>query len=140
MIVRQFAPPDLYLIALQPNQRALTEEVASPRYASELAANGDSFTVSSGGDVVAVIGLIHQWEGCERAYAFFSGDAGAHMAGIIFRVRSYLRTHPMRRVEAAVQSTFAQGHRLVRLLGFTHEGTMKKYWNDEDADLYARVR
>src|SRR6185369_17977067 len=66
VIVRAFAPSDLMMIALQPHQRSLTVEVATPTYAEELAKHGESFTVADDGQIVAVIGLITQWDGCAR--------------------------------------------------------------------------
>lgn len=140
MIVRQFLPADLLLIALQPHQRALSAEVATVSYAEQLAAHGEAFTVAVDGEVVAVIGLIHQWDGCARAYAFLGEHAGRHMVQITRRVRDYLAKCPVRRIEAAVQDDFAAGHRWAKLLGFTVEGWMRKYWNDHDALLYARTR
>lgn len=140
MIVRQFIPPDLMMMALQPQQRAIRAEVATPRYAAELAAHGESFTVTDGPDIIAVIGLIRQWDGCERAYALLSDKAGPSMLSITRQVRAYLEKCTVRRVEAAVQRNFEAGHRWARLLGFQPEGWMRKYWNDEDAMLYARVR
>lgn len=139
MIVRQFVPADLMLLALQPHQRSIAQEVATASYATELAKHGESFTVYDGTDVVAVIGLINQWEGCARAYAFMSGDAGKHMLALTRQVRDFLANSTIRRIEAAVQDDFPAGHRWARLLGFRVEGWMRKYWNDHDALLYARV-
>lgn len=139
MIVRQFAPADLLLLALQPHQRAVAAEVATQEYGLELAKHGESFTVSDGSEIVAVIGLIDQWAGCARAYAFLSESAGRHMLSLTRRVRAYLDNSPVRRIEAAVQDDFAAGHRWAHVLGFRVEGWMRKYWNDHDALLYARV-
>lgn len=139
MIVRQFLPADLLLIALQPHQRALSAEVATPNYAEQLAAHGEAFTVAVDGEIVAVIGLIHQWDGCARAYAFLGENAGRSMMQITRQVRAYLAKCTTRRIEAAVQDDFAAGHRWARILGFKTEGWMRKYWNEHDALLYARV-
>jgi len=139
VIVRAFAPSDLMMIALQPHQRSLTVEVATPKYAEELAKHGEAFTVADDGQIVAVIGLITQWDGCARAYAFLGQNAGARMLHITRKVNAYLANSAIRRVEAAVQDDFTAGHRWARLLGFKPEGWMRKYWNDHDALLYARV-
>lgn len=140
MIVRQFIPADLMVLALQPHQRALTAEVATASYGSQLAQHGDSFTVAEDGEILAVIGLINQWDGCARAYAFLSESAGRKMFGLTRKVRDYLANSTIRRIEAVVQDDFAAGHRWASLLGFKSEGWMHKYWNDHDALLYARVR
>lgn len=140
MIVRQFLPMDLMMIALQPHQRALTAEVATPQYAEQLAAHGEAYTVAADGDVVAVIGLIHQWDGCSRAYAFMGENAGRHMLSITRQVRDYLARCKVRRIEAAVQDDFTAGHKWAKALGFRVEGQMRKYWNEHDALLYARVQ
>lgn len=45
------------------------------------------------------------------------------------------------RIEAVVDNEFEQGHRWIRLLGFSREGTMRRYYPDgQNADLYAKVR
>ena len=153
MIVRQFAPADLMMLALQPHQRALTAEVATPAYANELAKHGASFTVADATGIVAVIGLIRQWDGCERAYAFLAETAGYHMLSITRKIAAHLDTCGIRRVEAAVEVDFDSGHRWAKMLGFGGtqtvdlpggmrvkcEGVMRKYWNDRDAVLYARI-
>ena len=94
MIVRQFVPTDLMMIALQPHQRSLTVEVATPQYGAELAKHGESFTVADDGQIVAVIGLITQWDGCARAYAFLGENASARMLHITRKVRDYLEKQP----------------------------------------------
>jgi hypothetical protein len=139
MIVRQFMPADLMLIALQPQQRALSADVATPEYAGLLAQHGEAYTIADGAEIVAIVGLIMQWEGCARAYAFLGEKAGAHMIKVTRRIRAYLQKCTIRRIEAAVQDDFDAGHRWAYLLGFKAEGWMRKYWNDHDALLYARV-
>jgi hypothetical protein len=139
VIVRQFAPSDLMVIALQPHQRSLTAEVATPEYAAELAKHGEAFTVADDSGILAVIGLITQWDGCARAYAFLGENASRRMLHITRKVKTHLQTTTIRRIEAAVQDDFLEGHRWARILGFRPEGWMRKYWNDHDALLYARV-
>jgi hypothetical protein len=140
MIVRQFAPADLMMLALQPHQRALTAEVATPEYAGELAKHGASFTVADESGIVAVIGLIKQWDGCERAYAFLAETAGYHMLSITRKISDHLDKCGIRRIEAVVEEDFENGHRWVKLLGFHVEAPlMEKYWNDRNAVLYARI-
>ncbi len=141
MIIRQFAPADLMMLALQPHQRALTAEVATPKYAEELAKHGASFTVADETGIVAVIGLIRQWEGCERAYAFLAATTGYHLLKITRKITAHLKTCSIRRVEAVVECDFEAGHRWIGLIGgFVVEAPrMKKYWNDRDCTLYARV-
>lgn len=140
MIVREFLATDLLLIALQPHQRSIEPQAATLEYGTHLAAAGPSFTVSDGAQIVACIGLIRQWEGCSRAYALLGESAGRYMAPITKKVQRFLNGCGERRIEAAVESSFDAGHRWVRMMGFVHEGRMTKYWNDRDADLYARVR
>jgi hypothetical protein len=137
---RLYSPADLMLLSLQPRQRQLSP--VSEDYATKLADAGPAHTVlAEDGTVLACMGLINQWEGCARAYAFFCGDVGyTRMREIISQVSSYLEDIPVRRVEAAVQMDFRSGHKLVRRLGFNFEGIMEKYWNDQAAVLYARIR
>lgn len=139
MEVRRFLPTDLMLIALQPRQRSVQAEAVTPEYAAALAAHGPCFTAYDGERIVGCIGLVEQWPGCARAYAFLSQDAGPYMVGLTWRIRDWLRANPIRRIEATVESTFDAGHRWVKRLGFKYEGHMTAYWNERDADLYARI-
>jgi hypothetical protein len=127
-------------IALQPHQRSIRQECATEAYAKELAKSGPVFTATDKeGEIVAVAGLVEQWPGCLRAYAFLGEHAGRHMITLTRSVKRYLRDFPVRRVEAAVECSFAEGIRWAKLLGFEQEGLMRAYWNDRDAYLFARV-
>jgi hypothetical protein len=139
MIVRSFLSQDLMRIALQPHQRGIRVECATEAYAAELAKSGPVFTAESQGEIVAVAGLIEQWPGCMRAYAFLGEHAGRNMVTLTRGIQKYFREHPVRRIEAAVECSFEAGVRWARMLGFQYEGRMTAYWNDRDAYLFARV-
>lgn len=139
MEVRRFLPTDLMLIALQPRQRSVQAEACTPEYAAALAQHGPCFTAYHNDMIVGCIGLVEQWPGCARAYAFLSQDAGRYMIGLTWRIRDWLRANPIRRIEATVESSFDAGHRWVKRLGFVHEARMDLYWNERSADLYARL-
>jgi hypothetical protein len=136
---RLYSPSDLMVLSLQPRQRQLSP--VSEEYAQALVRAGPAHTVvAQDGTVLACIGLIHQWEDCAKAYAFFSGEIGyTRMKEIVAFIGRYLADNPIRRIEAAVQWNFRSGHKLVAMLGFRFEGRMQKYWNNEDAALWARV-
>ena len=141
MIVRNFRNDDLMHIALQPQQRSIARECATPEYAAELAKSGPVYTAQlSCGEVIACAGLVEQWPGCLRAYAFLGENAGRSMIALTRGVKKFLADNPARRVEAAVECTFTEGIRWVNMLGFHYEGHMRAYWNGRDAYLFARVK
>ena len=69
-------------------------------------------------------------------------EAGAHFVALTKAAKRILGSMPYRRLEADVACDFAQGHRWLRMLGFTMEAPrMVAYLPDgTDSALYARVR
>lgn len=83
------------------------------------------------------------WElGGGRCYvgSFISENAGPffpEMRTLILRLFDF---YDAQRFEALVETAFAEGHRMIKLLGFEREGTMKKFIDGIDYDLYARCK
>lgn len=93
-------------------------------------------------DCVGCFGVLPIWPGLGQAWAVFSKAAGPHMLAIT-RHGVYLRdTVPFKRIQTTVRCDFEDGHRLMKLLGFTVEAERMAAYDltGRDHALYARVR
>jgi hypothetical protein len=104
-----------------------------------------SFTAMRGDQPIACAGVIPAWPGRGVAWCIFAeGMRGAmivaihrHMAAGLWDCHTRLG---MRRIEMGVHTSYVDGHRWARMLGFKREGTMRLYSPDgTDTDLYARI-
>lgn len=136
---RIFAPPDLVSLSLQPQQKQIF--VATTQYAEALANAGPAYTVyTESGELLACLGLMYQWEGYSKAYAFLGEHAGVHMLRLTRRIREWLDARPERRIDCAVDANFLQAHRWAKLCGFKYEGPLEKYFDERDCAQYVRTR
>lgn len=107
---------------------------------TELSAAGYAWTAEVDDRVLAVAGLLPQWENRALAWALISESAGTHFAAIHKAVHRFISAAKFRRIEATVDVGFKQGCRWIELLGFEIEGYMRAYRPDgADMLLYARV-
>ncbi len=140
MHVVPFQPHHLRALVLQEAQ-AWMQPMLQADYGASLAKAGPCFTLEGDEGVICCAGLVNMWENRAQAWALVSADAGRHFVRIYRGMKGFLDLQDTRRIEATVDATFAQGHRLMRMLGFKHEGLMRAYLPDgRDCDLYARVR
>ena len=141
MIVRPWQLHDTVRIAAQPAQQYLHRIVDVRADFTELANQGLAWTAEHEGVVLAVAGVEPQWENRAIAFALIAESAGQFFPTIHKAVRDFLIRTPFRRIEAAVDVGFKEGHRWIKMLGFELEGYMKAYRPDgADMLLYARVR
>lgn len=140
MHVVPFQPVHLRALVLQEAQ-AWMQPLLRDDYGSTLVKAGPCFTLADGDEVIACSGVVNMWENRAQAWALISQGAGAHFVRIFRAMRSFLELQDTHRIEATVDTNFEQGHRLMRMLGFQHEGLMRAYLPDgRNCDLYARVR
>lgn len=140
MEIVPFRPEHLQTIILQDAQSWMGP-MLKPGYGEALVQGGPCFTAIADGQVLACSGVIRMWDNRDQAWALISSQAGPHFIGIYRGMRRFLDMHDARRVEATVDADFLEGHRLMRMLGFQHEGLMRAYLMDgRDCDLYARIR
>jgi hypothetical protein len=109
-------------------------------YGADLVAAGPSWTAFGPDGPVAAAGLAPQWDDHAKAWAMLADDAAQHLVAITRAIRRFLDGRPERRIDTAVRTDFAAGHRWARMLGFEREGTMRCWMGGQDHDLYARVR
>lgn len=142
MHVIPFRPDHLHALVLQEAQFAAMPMLSKHGYGEVLMQAGPCFTLAdSDGRVYACAGLMDMWENRAHAWALLSHDAGRYFVRIVRAMRAYLELQDIRRIEAAVDAQFSQGHRLMHMLGFEREGHMRAFMPDgRDAVLYGRVR
>lgn len=71
--------------------------------------------------------------------SLISKGAGKHFIGMRKIIFQMLELYKFTRLECMVRTSFPQGHRLVKLLGFSFEGTLRKFFKNQDYSMYARV-
>jgi hypothetical protein len=140
MLIVPFEPAHLHTLVLQEAQ-AWMGPMLKDDYGDALKKSGPCFTATEGDEIIVCAGLVNMWENRSQAWALISQDAGRHFVRIFRAMRSFLDLQDTRRIEATVDAKFQQGHRLMRMLGFQHEGLMRAYLPDgRDASLYGRIR
>lgn len=141
MIVRTWRRGDTERIAMQPAQEYLTRIVDVRGDFTELSDKGLVWTAEHDGVILGIGGVEPQWENRATAFALLSDDSGTHFPAIHSAVVEFLDNAPYRRIEAAVDVGFKEGHRWIKMLGFELEGYMKAYRPDgADMLLYARIK
>lgn len=102
-----------------------------------------SFTFMDGDEPLASVGVTKVWEGRGALWSVIGGEIGPRRFMVAsLHARRFLDAVPFRRVEAAVDVNFAEGHRWAKLMGFALEAScMRAYQIDgTDCALYARVK
>lgn len=103
--------------------------------------HGLNFTVLDAGVPIASGGAVDQTAGRCTLWAFLSTLVRPrHFVAIHRRVRQFVDEVPFRRIEAAVDVEFVNGHRWMQALGLEREGLMRAYAHGRDHVLYARVK
>jgi RimJ/RimL family protein N-acetyltransferase len=111
-----------------------------PEQSEEVDMTGcDGYSIVIDGKIYCCIGLIKVWKDRGRVWSLIDIKAGQHMVALIRTFKKLYKQHKIKRIEIDVKSDFKQGHRMAKLLGFKREGTMIKYFDDMNFDLYAKV-
>ena len=133
--IKAFIKEDLQKIEAQPAQKAETG-LFDPMTKSE------AYTIYDDKDNFIICILVFTPISEERCVigALLSAYSGKYFVGLRRIVYRFLEVYNFARLECMVKSSFAQGHRLVKLLGFELEGTLKKFCKGEDYCIYARVK
>ena len=91
-------------------------------------------------DEPLLCGGVLETEGTGMLWAFVSGDAGRRMVTVSRMVDRFLTLAHLRRIETSVRAGFEEGCRWMGILGFEHEGLMRKFGADgSDHIRYARI-
>lgn len=141
IVVTPFQPQDAFDIELQNMQQGcitMTQETADA-----LKEIGPAFTGrdADSGDIVGCSGLWMRHQGVSDSWGLLSRRAtGSTLLAITRVVRLFLDGRSEHRISGTALTGWEAGRRWLILLGFTYEGTMRAYTEDQrDVDLYARA-
>jgi hypothetical protein len=139
MQLRPFQPSDLSRIELQDRQRDFYT-CAPEWYVPALAERSiASYTLLSGGQVLACVGVVERDESTGVVWLFLSRFAKVHMLTLTRAARRYLEVTGKRVLETTCITDFAAAHRWLRMLGFLPVKTLPAYGADgADHFLYRR--
>lgn len=140
MKVVPFKKEHLDGLLVQPAQKHVQEWVKTVNYG--VLEGPSAYSVFENGECLGCGGLTEVWPGRAQIWSILSAGAGKHLTAITKITKRVLNISPWRRIEATVDCDFEQGHRWVRILGFTLEAErMTAYMPDgKDVALYARIR
>lgn len=101
-----------------------------------------SYTLMAGEKIIACAGVMEYWPGRAEAWVIFNQNCRKEFMAAHTIFKRFIRVCPIRRIEAAVEVSFKNGHRWMRTLGFTKEAEcMEAYLpGGGDCALYARIR
>jgi RimJ/RimL family protein N-acetyltransferase len=75
-----------------------------------------------------------------QGWGIVGRDAGPQLLAITRKVGEFLEAQDFMRIETSVRTEFPAAHRWARMLGFQREGTLRKWDEGRDCDIYARVK
>lgn len=141
MIVRPWKLGDTERIDLQPAQEYLRDVVDVGVDLSEVSEAGLAWTAEHDGQVLAVWGVIPQWQNRALCWAVMGKTAGRHFVPIHRECVRFLDRLPFRRIEAHVDVGFSEGVRWMKMMGFEMEAYLRAFRPD-GADMlqFARIR
>lgn len=142
MEIIPYRPEHLRMLALQPAQSAARSMMDVVGYA-EMLETTNAFTAIVGDRVAGCAGIMEMWAGRGMAWTLLADDiGGVEMRRIHYAVKRYLDASMLRRIEATCDVNFEQGHRWLRLLGFTLETPVMRGYRPDGGDeaMYVRIR
>lgn len=123
-------------------QPGLYHELPNIRVLGVYEASRWSITVSSFGRVVMCAGIVELWANRGECWCHLDEDCKEEFV-LLFRAmrRTLFDVCPLRRIEATVEESFPQGHRMMELLGFKEEGRSPFFYPDGRGVVrYAHIR
>lgn len=125
-------------LSLQEEQRWFTPTVP---YGIQLQAAGPAFTAFAGTEVVGCAGIIPLWTGRAQVWSLMSDLVRLYPIPIHRAVKRYIEQYDVTRLECTVDPRSPRAVAWVQRLGFTYEGTLRKYTPiGTDMDLYVRIK
>lgn len=133
----RFKPVHLDLLQLQDEQ--LPEKSQAAYYMS-----AQTFSLFYGNQILAVCSVAILTDKHYILSSLIDKRSGAHMTALVRIIKKMIMAgmsdKDLDRISATVRSDFKAGKRLVKMLGFSYEGTMRKYYMGFDYDIYAWVK
>ena len=139
MRIRKANLHDVAEIAVQGDQISEWLGLTSPAYLFEQTHIAMAM-VDDEDKVIAVAGIVTQWEGRGEVWELLAEDTHDHLLILHRGFLKKFRKCGYRRLEATTKVGFTQASRWMQMLGFEKEATMRKYGPEgEDYHLWARV-
>ncbi len=98
------------------------------------------FVMENDNETLALIWFWNMGQGRYGVGCFLSEHAGAFFLEMKTLIERMFDFYGALRYEAICRTDFVNGHRMLVLLGFEREGTMKKFIDGVNYDLYARCK
>lgn len=98
------------------------------------------FVMENEKETLAIFWFWNLGEGRFSVGSFLSQNCGPFFPEMKTLIERLFDFYNAPRYEAIVKTDFENGHRMIKLLGFEREGTMRKFVKGCDFDLYARVK
>lgn len=118
----------------------LTGQVMTAENVEMAIGGGMALAAVKGEKIIGMAGIFERWAGVGLAWALLSEDFACHRLSAFKLMKRALDVSPLIRIEAQVAAGHTEGERLLAHLGFAKEGLMRKFWQDRDYNLFARVR
>lgn len=141
MVIVPFIPKHLEGFEVQKDQMLINKYLADPDYVSVISGYGESYTGLVSGKPVIIAGMIQPYQHIGMLWAVLEKECKEHMFSATRHIKFQLSKWNVPRMETSVRTGFKAGARWAEMLGFSYEGTMKKYDIDGGScDLYARYQ
>jgi len=140
MIIVPYKAEHLMAITAQEAQ-AYLRDLVTTEYCKSLEASL-SFTAMVDGRPIGCGGLAEIWKDRALLWSFLDRSAKEHLFAITKVTRNFIDAAPYRRIEAETDCEFKEGHRWLRMLGFTLEAERMRCFRVDGGDsaLYAKVK
>lgn len=137
-MLRKFKKGDLAKIKLQ------KEQMHEDTHNWNLFDNKDTLVFDDKERVLAIVLPVFEDGNKVSLYSLIGADC-KDKAILMFKkmkriIDDWLEYDGIERVEMTTQADFRQANRLAKLLGFECEGTMKKYFNGMDFNMWGRIK
>lgn len=126
-------------LALQTAQQ-ITGQTMTPENVATAIEGGMALAGVKADKIVGMAGIFERWSDVGLAWALLAEDFAEHRVSVFKLMKRALDVSPLIRIEAHVAEGHAEGERLLDHLGFEKEGVMRKFWQNRDYSLFARVR
>lgn len=126
-------------LALQAAQQ-ITGQTMTPENVAMAIEGGLALAGVKADKIVGMAGIFERWSDVGLAWALLAEDFAEHRVSVFKLMKRALDVSPLIRIEAHVAEGHAEGERLLDHLGFEKEGVMRKFWQNRDYSLFARVR
>ncbi|MBO4674990.1 MAG: hypothetical protein J5601_02755 [Elusimicrobiaceae bacterium] len=116
------------------------EETSSPTPNPSARHAGEGNKEDIKGETLAIFWFWNLGGGRVSVGSFLSQNCGEYFREMQRLIERLFKFYNATRYEAIVKTDFENGHRMIKILGFEREGTMKKFFDGKDFDLYARCK